>query len=87
MYNRGGRETPQFMLTPRNRRMAACLLSLALAVLACARAELSLAPVTPDYATRQPPTATLTPLPATATATADLPEAVGPRIAMGMGPV
>ncbi len=58
------------MLTPHMRRITACLLSLALAALACARAEVALVPVTPDYATRQPATVTLTPLPATATETA-----------------
>jgi hypothetical protein len=55
------------MRIPPFRPLAVVLLSLALVTLACARANLPIVPVTPDYATRQPPTATSTSLPPTAT--------------------
>ena len=62
-----GREIPQPMFTPLGRRLVIVCLSLAAGALACARADLPISPVTPDYATRQPPTATSTPLPPTPT--------------------
>ena len=50
-----------------SRRLLAVLLSLAAAALGCARADVGFVPVTPDYATRQPPTATITRVAPTAT--------------------
>jgi hypothetical protein len=61
------------MSTPTRRRLFVVLLSLALAALGCARANSPIFPVTPDYATRQPPTATITPIPPTPTATVPSP--------------
>ncbi len=50
-----------------SRRLLVVLLSLAAAALGCARADVGFVPVTPDYTTRQPPTATITRVAPTAT--------------------
>jgi hypothetical protein len=55
------------MRTPPLSRLFIVSLSLAAMTLACARANLPIVPVTPDFATRQPPTDTPTALPPTAT--------------------
>jgi len=55
------------MRIPSFRSLGVVLLSLVVMTLACARANLAIVPVTPDYSTRQPPTITPTAPPATAT--------------------
>jgi len=57
------------MRTPAPRRLFVVVLSLVAAALGCARADVIISPVTPDFATRQPPTPTITTVPPTATAT------------------
>lgn len=55
------------MPTPPLRRLIIVVLSLGAMTLACARANLPIVPVTPDFSTRQPPTDTPTSLPDTPT--------------------
>ena len=55
------------MRIPSFRSLGVVLLSLVVMTLACARANLAIVPVTPDYSTRLPPTITPTAPPATAT--------------------
>ncbi len=64
-----------------SRRLLVVLLSLAAAALGCARADVGFAPVTPDYATRQPPTATITRVAPTATVAVASPTAEAPTAA------
>ncbi len=61
------------MRTPATRRLFVVALSLIVAALGCARADVLISPVTPDFATRQPPTLTSTPMPPTLTATVPSP--------------
>ena len=56
------------MRTHAPRRLLVVILSLVAAALGCARADVLISPVTPDFATRQPPTPTITTVPPTATA-------------------
>ena len=61
------------MRTPTPRRLFAVILSLAAAALGCARADVGITPVVPDFSTRQPPTPTITTVPPTPTATVPSP--------------
>lgn len=61
------------MRTPAPRRLFVVVFSLVAAALGCARADVLISPVTPDFATRQPPTPTSTAAPPTPTATVPSP--------------
>jgi hypothetical protein len=74
------------MSTPHARRWVVVIVSLVAAALACARAEVPIVPVTADFATREPPTATLTPLPATPTVKAPPTKTPHPPTATSAGP-